>query len=96
MSLCVVDGLHCRCQPPEVPCDGVVKLNAEIERMKGEIALQELAAPQAAAYAEKNPLGGPARMFDAIADRIRAGEPMTEVLEDFNLKFEQQAAGEKK
>jgi len=38
MSLCVVDGLHCRCQPPEVPCDGVVKLNAEIERMKGEIA----------------------------------------------------------
>ena len=52
------------------------------------------AAPQAAAYAEKNPLGGPARMFDAIADRIRAGEPMTEVLEDFNLKFEQQATGE--
>ena len=41
MSLCVVDGLHCRCQPPEVPCDGVIKLNAEIERMKREIALTE-------------------------------------------------------
>ena len=41
MSLCVVDGLHCRCQPPEVPCDGVVKLNAEIERMKGEIAAKD-------------------------------------------------------
>ena len=38
MSLCVVDGLHCRCQPPEVPCDGVVKLNAEIERLTKEIA----------------------------------------------------------
>jgi hypothetical protein len=38
-------------------------------------------------YAAKNPLGGPATMFDAIADRIRAGEPMDAVLDDYGLTF---------
>lgn len=39
------------------------------------------------AYAKANPLGGPATMFDAIANRLRAGEPMAEVLEDYGLRF---------
>lgn len=36
-------------------------------------------------YRKKNPLGGPAKMFDAIADRIRAGEEYHAVLRDYNL-----------
>ena len=38
-------------------------------------------------YAKANPLGGPATMFDTIAYRLRAGEPMAEVLEDYGLRF---------
>jgi hypothetical protein len=39
-----------------------------------------------AAHAEANPLGGPARMFDAIAERIRAGEDYYAVLDDYGLQ----------
>jgi hypothetical protein len=39
-----------------------------------------------AAYAEANPLGGPARMFEAIAERIRAGEDYYAVLDDYGLQ----------
>lgn len=36
-------------------------------------------------YAKKNPLGGPARLFDVMADRIRAGENYDEVLKDYGF-----------
>lgn len=42
---------------------------------------------QAKEYADKNPLGGPATMFYAIGDRIRAGDPMDAVLDDYGLRF---------
>ena len=38
-------------------------------------------------YHKPNCLGGPAKMFDAIADRIRAGEKMKAVMADYDLKF---------
>jgi len=38
------------------------------------------------AYEAANPLGGPARMFEAIASRIRAGEDYHEVLRDYDLQ----------
>ena len=38
-------------------------------------------------YHKPNCLGGPAKMFDVIADRIRAGEKMKEVMADYELKF---------
>lgn len=38
-------------------------------------------------YHKPNCLGGPAKMFDAIADRIRAGEKMKAVMADYELKF---------
>jgi hypothetical protein len=38
-------------------------------------------------YNKPNCLGGPAKMFDAIADRIRAGEKMKSVMADYELKF---------
>lgn len=37
-------------------------------------------------YAKRNPLGGPAKMFDAIASRIRAGEDYHEVLRDYGVR----------
>ena len=36
-------------------------------------------------YAERNPLGGPAKVFDAIAERLRAGEEYHAVLADYGL-----------
>lgn len=49
----------------------------------------ERAEVAAAEYRQKNPLGGPAKMFEAAASRIRAGEPLEYVLEDYGLRFEQ-------
>lgn len=39
-----------------------------------------------AKYLKSNPVGGPAKVFDAIADRIRAGEDRAIVLDDYGLK----------
>ena len=39
-----------------------------------------------AAYHKVNPLGGPAKVFDAIADRIRAGEKCVDVLADYGFR----------
>ena len=38
-------------------------------------------------YHKPNCLGGPAKMFDAIADRIRAGEKMKSAMSDYDLRF---------
>lgn len=40
-----------------------------------------------AEYERQNPLGGPATMFEVIASRIRAGEPLDEVMRDYGLMF---------
>ena len=42
----------------------------------------------AADYAAKNPLGGPASMFEVMAERIRAGEDYAAVLADYGLRSE--------
>ena len=36
-------------------------------------------------YRQKNPLGGPAKVFDAMADRVRAGEDYYAVLRDYGF-----------
>lgn len=51
------------------------------------IAVLEAELAAAKKYAVKNPLGGPATMFDTIAARIRAGEPVARVLDDYDLAF---------
>lgn len=38
-------------------------------------------------YERQNPLGGPATMFEVIASRVRAGEPLDEVMRDYGLMF---------
>lgn len=39
-------------------------------------------------YESANPLGGPARMFEAIAERIRSGEDYYAVLADYGVTVE--------
>jgi len=50
--------------------------------------LAALSSPleKAEKYAKDNPLGGPAKMFEAIASRIRAGEDYYAVLDDYDLQ----------
>jgi hypothetical protein len=43
---------------------------------------------RAAKYFGANPLGGPAKVFDAMADRIRAGEDYYAVLADHGFKVD--------
>ena len=43
--------------------------------------------PAAQDYARANPFGGPAAVFDAAAERIRAGEPLEEVMRDYGLSW---------
>lgn len=45
-------------------------------------------------YARRNPLGGPAKVFEAMAARIRAGEDYYAVLEDYGLQVKHPATGE--
>lgn len=42
---------------------------------------------KASDYHKKNSLDGPAKMFDWIADRIRAGDSMHECLSDYGIGF---------
>ena len=86
--------------------DSEISLAAQIACVELEIGMrgclyppdQEHAAMRAvlatlqrmAEYRANNPLGGPAAMFDTIADRIRAGEPMADVLADYGLVFQRE------
>jgi hypothetical protein len=58
---------------------------------KGERIVEYMPVPPARTereeYARANPLGGPAKMFDAIAARLRAGEPFDEVMHDYGIVF---------
>ena len=49
---------------------------------------KEQSSPAKKAYEAANPLGGPARMFEAIAERIRAGEDYYAVLADYGVTVE--------
>ncbi|MGH9369694.1 MAG: hypothetical protein ACRD3M_18740 [Thermoanaerobaculia bacterium] len=42
-----------------------------------------------AAYRKANPLGGPAKMFRAIAERLEAGEDYWAVMQDYGIMFRQ-------
>jgi hypothetical protein len=41
---------------------------------------------RAARYRKANPFGGPAKVFDAMASRIRAGDDYHEVLKDYGFE----------
>lgn len=38
-------------------------------------------------YMRSNPLGGPAKVFDACADAIRAGDPIEQAMANFGLAW---------
>lgn len=47
---------------------------------------------EAARYHALNPLGGPAKSFDACADAIRAGTPVDAAMRDFGLAWRRKGA----
>lgn len=54
------------------------ELSAEVERLQTDLlGVKE--------YREKNPLGGPAKVFDAMADQIRAGDDYRAVMLDYGF-----------
>ncbi len=42
-------------------------------------------------YERANPLGGPAKIFEAVASRVRAGEPLDDVMLDYGLRWTDKA-----
>lgn len=51
-----------------------------------EMAAQIEAANTDPAYAKANPIGGVAGVFDAMASRLRAGEPLNSVLANYGYQ----------
>ena len=51
--------------------------------------LRDLAAGlrRAKKYHEPNPLGGPARVFDVIADRVRGGDDLDATMADMSVQW---------
>lgn len=47
---------------------------------------------KAAKYMQANPLGGPAKVFDAIADQVRCGETLDASMRAFGVKWDKKAA----
>ncbi len=60
------------------------------DRLKSALEAAPVAQPlteQAQKYASQNPLGGPAKVFDACADAIRAGDPIEQAMANFGLAW---------
>lgn len=55
----------------------------ENKRLAAKVAELETALLGIKQYREKNPLGGPAKVFDAMADQIRAGDDFNKVIADY-------------
>lgn len=66
---------------------GTINLTVQLNEARKEIERLTAELKDAKEYKAKNPLGGPAAMFDTIADRIRSGEPIEQVMDDYNLGF---------
>jgi hypothetical protein len=53
----------------------------------GELTALADKLAKSAKYHRANPLGGPAVLFDACADSIRAGDPLDSAMRDYGLKW---------
>lgn len=64
---------------------GEAKTRAEYQE------LRDLAAGlrRAKTYHEPDPLGGPAKVFDTIADRVRAGDDLAVTMADMGVQYAQ-------
>lgn len=68
---------------PRHSIDGIAARDATIRMLEGRVAELETELLGVKEYREKNPLGGPAKVFDAMADQIRAGEDFNKVIADY-------------
>jgi hypothetical protein len=70
------------------PCETRSDANnflSAVAAARAYLAIPTALAVKAAQYKEANPLGGPASMFRTIAERIEAGEPYHDVLQDYGV-----------
>ena len=58
-------------------------------RYRNAITAIKAALAQPEQYQQANPLGGPAKVFDAIADCIRAGDSLESVMATYGLVWAQ-------
>lgn len=63
--------------------DHARQLERELAAAQERIRELETALLGVKEYREKNPLGGPAKVFDAMADAIRAGDDLNAVCSDY-------------
>ncbi len=78
--------VNAECLRRSCTCRGKWFEKADLDLYNEEIALEKQLR-KAAAYWKPNPLGGPAKVYDAIADLIRAGDPIDDVLRDYGLQY---------
>ena len=76
-------------------CVGIGECQARsktITRLKRELAEALDLLHGIKEYREKNQLGGPAKVFDAMADQIRAGDDYNAVLKEYGFCHEAELA----
>ena len=68
----------------------------EAEAQQAYKELRQLAAGlrKAKKYHEPNPLGGPAKIFDAIADSVRAGDDLSAAMAHFGVQWAERSNAE--
>ena len=77
---------------PRHSIDGIAARDATIRMLEERVAELETELLGVKEYREKNPLGGPAKVFDAMADCIRAGDDYSAVLKEYGFCHEAELA----
>lgn len=67
----------------------VDRLERELAEARAECERLRTALLGVKSYREANPLGGPAKVFDAMADCIRAGDSYEAVLKEYGFVREE-------
>ncbi|TAK45226.1 MAG: hypothetical protein EPO27_10420 [Betaproteobacteria bacterium] len=78
--------VNAECLRRSSTCRGKWFDREDLDLYNEEIALEKHLR-RAAAYWKPNPLGGPAKLFETVADYIRAGDPIEDVLRDYGLQY---------
>lgn len=68
--------------------DDAGMIEETLRRLAATLPSETAPSDAAAEYARRNPLGGPAVVFEAMASRVRAGENFYEVLDDYGFSVQ--------
>ena len=73
--------------------DALLSLSAQLQEKEAECEQLRTDLLGVKEYREKNPLGGPAKVFDAMADCVRAGDDFNGVLKEYGFVIEDECEG---